>query len=286
MSPQEINRHSELLHRAMETPPEVPVQLIANPYGVENPFQPLAQEQVPEIQNNMVMDTVSRNLAQLVMGLERHIDTDELTGAGSLVAAKNEIQRLIDGGKGLDLYFLDFNNFKKVNDEVGHEAGDKTLITMVSALIGNLREGERIFRVGGDEFVITKDLSVKKDRRQSQKEDIEVDKRDTNTRRADIDDDSEGLKTRVGGALEQSLEALEQIMGKELSLKMGISVGHARHKPGQTIDDLWKAADIDMYEDKRASKLAEVEGQTPEEFHQSRLRRIIKYVRQSKNKTA
>lgn len=270
----------------METPVAVPVTLVPNPYTSENPFEPITQENLSNVQASMVMDTTTRNLSRMVMGLENHINTDELTGAGSLVAAKEEIQRLIDAGKGLDLYFLDFNNFKKVNDTIGHEAGDKTLITMVAALIGNLRKGERIFRVGGDEFVITKDPSVRYDRRQNRETDIPEDKRESSTRREDKEDDTEGLKSRIQTALTQSQEVLEEIIGKELSDKMGISVGHAKYVEGQTLDDLWKAADLAMYEDKRASKLAEVQDQTPEEFHRSRLKRILNYIRQSKDKAA
>jgi diguanylate cyclase (GGDEF)-like protein len=58
-----------------------------------------------------------------------------------------------DGG-GFALLLIDLDGFKKVNDTLGHDAGDALLIDIASRLLGAVREADRVARVGGDEFAI------------------------------------------------------------------------------------------------------------------------------------
>lgn len=50
--------------------------------------------------------------------------------------------------------FIDLDNFKLVNDTLGHAAGDELLVTMSNILKNNLREGDLLARFGGDEFCV------------------------------------------------------------------------------------------------------------------------------------
>jgi diguanylate cyclase (GGDEF)-like protein len=55
----------------------------------------------------------------------------------------------------LTLFFIDLDGFKPVNDEYGHQQGDKVLIIIAQRLLSTIRNNDMVARLGGDEFVIT-----------------------------------------------------------------------------------------------------------------------------------
>ncbi|MES2207765.1 MAG: diguanylate cyclase [Pseudomonadota bacterium] len=55
---------------------------------------------------------------------------------------------------GFSLFFIDLDNFKKINDSLGHEAGDFILKAVASRLSSCFRKNDLIFRQGGDEFLV------------------------------------------------------------------------------------------------------------------------------------
>ena len=56
--------------------------------------------------------------------------------------------------KDISILFIDLDNFKTINDQYGHEVGDKLLCQLTSLLQGYLRESDIIARAGGDEFIM------------------------------------------------------------------------------------------------------------------------------------
>ena len=57
-------------------------------------------------------------------------------------------------GGPLSCLLIDLDDFKRVNDEHGHQAGDAVLREVVHALVGEFRAFDRVARYGGDEFVV------------------------------------------------------------------------------------------------------------------------------------
>jgi len=66
----------------------------------------------------------------------------------------HELKRAKRFNREMALFYLDINRFKSVNDEFGHEVGDTLLQFISEKMINLLRESEKIYRVGGDEFCI------------------------------------------------------------------------------------------------------------------------------------
>lgn len=79
---------------------------------------------------------------------------DALTGLASRTAVTREIARRIDASQRSTLAFIDLDGFKRVNDEHGHDEGDRVLVRVGDALRGMIRDGDVAGRWGGDEFVL------------------------------------------------------------------------------------------------------------------------------------
>lgn len=90
--------------------------------------------------------------------LERIAHYDVLTGAPNrrLLADRlgQAIPRARRNGKPLAVCYLDLDGFKRINDQYGHEAGDRLLIKITQRLQAILREEDTLARMGGDEFVL------------------------------------------------------------------------------------------------------------------------------------
>ena len=83
---------------------------------------------------------------------------DPLTGLATRAVLLERLQRAKQRadreGKPFAVLFLDLDGFKKVNDDLGHQAGDRVLRTVARRLAQVVRKADTVARLGGDEFVI------------------------------------------------------------------------------------------------------------------------------------
>jgi diguanylate cyclase len=83
---------------------------------------------------------------------------DTLTGAGSRLSYDEtlgqEMSRWSRYGTSFSYAILDIDFFKKINDNYGHNAGDKALKLIAGMLMSEIRRADKIFRIGGEEFVL------------------------------------------------------------------------------------------------------------------------------------
>ena len=89
---------------------------------------------------------------------QERAETDPLTGLLNRERLLPELQRMMTEAdrteRLLAVIFLDLNHFKRVNDEHSHAVGDVVLTAVAHRLQASFRSSDRLFRVGGDEFVL------------------------------------------------------------------------------------------------------------------------------------
>jgi diguanylate cyclase (GGDEF)-like protein len=84
--------------------------------------------------------------------LSRLVDLDPLTGLANRRSLRRTLEQARE--KGASIIFLDIDDFKEINDRYGHQVGDTTLKRMARVLSESFRPEDRIFRWGGDEFLV------------------------------------------------------------------------------------------------------------------------------------
>jgi diguanylate cyclase (GGDEF)-like protein len=153
--------------------------------------------------------------------------TDPLTGLPNrrgLQAALNDTLPVGQNGLITAVYLIDLDGFKPVNDEFGHEVGDRLLVAVSDRLRGLLRVADVVARLGGDEFVVlAKGLS------------------------------NEQHAQRLGEELLSAFQTTFDLDG--LGVRVGATIGYALAPlDGSDPNHLMQRADAAMYEGKRNGK--------------------------------
>jgi diguanylate cyclase (GGDEF)-like protein len=92
--------------------------------------------------------------AEAHRAVEIRAETDALTGLLHKGTFAQCLARAVTDGGRFGLLMLDLDTFKTVNDMAGHQAGDEILRAVATTLRSVSREGDRVFRYGGDEFAV------------------------------------------------------------------------------------------------------------------------------------
>ncbi|AJQ50908.1 MULTISPECIES: EAL domain-containing protein [Pseudomonas] len=174
---------------------------------------------------------------------------DPLTGlANRNKLARHLEQALLRGNESppLTLLLLDLDNFKPINDSLGHAAGDAVLQEVATRLRDTTRDGDLVARLGGDEFIVV--LSGMDNR-------SEVDR----------------FCARLIGLLQQPISFDSQ------PLHVGVSIGVAQTRTqGFDAGELIRCADIALYQ-------AKADGKNTWRYFAAEMNQQIQYRRQLEN---
>ncbi len=168
--------------------------------------------------------------------IERLALHDPLTGLPNRAHINKILDALLEGAgdQVTALFFIDLDEFKPINDKLGHEAGDQALCIVAYRLLRCLNKSSFVGRLGGDEFVVILP--------------------DIGSEEAAV---AEGEK--IIGTISESIP----IPNSSHSCLMGASIGFVLiPEDGRTRTEILSTADQAMYEAKRAGKNRIIRGGT------------------------
>ncbi|NVJ60408.1 MAG: bifunctional diguanylate cyclase/phosphodiesterase [Gammaproteobacteria bacterium] len=160
--------------------------------------------------------------------LEYLASHDELTGLGNRNMLRYAVERLMKeleiSSRHWALIYIDLDNFKQVNDSLGHESGDALLCQVAKRLKQSVRNHDQVMRLGGDEFTIVVDYL--------------------------------NSRNEVTIILEKVFEALSNpITVKGVKINVEFSAGaYASNDNHLTLEDIIKRSDLAMYQAKASGK--------------------------------
>jgi diguanylate cyclase (GGDEF)-like protein len=170
---------------------------------------------------------LNRQLASAGAELNTRASTDSLTGLANRSAFADRLQTALAtderrAGR-LAVLFIDLDDFKDVNDSLGHAAGDELLRVTAQRLDQTIRPGDLVARLGGDEFAVLLD---------------------------GIPD------ARIAFAVAERIVAAvrEPVVIGDGRVQVGASVGLAMRDQNSTLDALMRDADVAMYSAKAKGK--------------------------------
>ena len=103
-------------------------------------------------------NTMAEGVKQEQDKLHRQANFDTLTGLPNRLMAFDrinvEIHRAKRSGQRFAVFFVDLDNFKTINDSLGHASGDRLLVAIGLRVQEALRDGDTVARLGGDEFLV------------------------------------------------------------------------------------------------------------------------------------
>ena len=101
---------------------------------------------------------LERTVHERTREMEHHAHHDALTGLPNrnlfLNCVETALTKLPSDRGGVAAFFIDLDNFKLINDSLGHSAGDALLIEIALRLLDSVRGGDLVARLGGDEFTV------------------------------------------------------------------------------------------------------------------------------------
>jgi diguanylate cyclase (GGDEF)-like protein len=206
--------------------------MLANRFGVVRSFNEDDLKLLDTLATNASVALQYDRLEQAVLQLsvlqeqlQHQAYHDPLTSLANRALFTDKIKESLTAGGDLAVLFIDLDDFKTVNDSLGHAAGDQLLVSVASRLQACLRPDDVTARLGGDEFAVM----VREPR------------------------DAEGAAVMVARRIMQAF--LQPVSVGEESVSVYLSAGIAATQGRKvTAEELIRNADVAMYEAKATGK--------------------------------
>jgi diguanylate cyclase (GGDEF)-like protein len=187
-------------------------------------FDNFQKQIVKELEN---ADITINRLKLEIEKLEKESNIDPLTKTYNRRGLIRDLEEILEAGKeknlDMQLVIIDADDFKKINDTLGHIAGDKTLIYITKLIKNSIRKGIRIYRYGGEEFIIILNHTSQ--------------------------DDGVKITERIIKNADES-----KLLYKGNTIHLTLSAGISRHIKGDTVESIIERADSALYTAKNAGK--------------------------------
>jgi diguanylate cyclase (GGDEF)-like protein/PAS domain S-box-containing protein len=179
-----------------------------------------------EVRFNALIDDITAR-KELEGQLRHQALHDSLTGLANRALFIDRVQHALDLASGLRepsmaVLFLDLDDFKTVNDSLGHGAGDELLVAVARRLAGTLRPADTAARLGGDEFAVL------------------------------LENAGTEAPQAVAARMLEAFDTPFTIQGKQVPVRA--SIGIALDAPTSTPEELLRNADLAMYVAKQRGK--------------------------------
>lgn len=241
-SEKELTRYLDLAHRTIESFVEAHAD-ISHVAELQNNYISKASKEGVERCVNFVdgLSELGQNMSLELKKAQEKIDTlnhelqetitqltiDPLTKVTNRKGLIDDLNAAIHAGEHktlpIVLLMIDADNFKKINDQYGHVAGDKVLYFFAHTIKSVLRSGDKVYRYGGEEFSVLLNRCDKKK--------------------------AFTVADKIRSKIEQS-----HLIYSGQSIKMTVSVGATIHQAGDTYDEFIARADQALYRAKKEGK--------------------------------
>lgn len=220
----------QVLEKIRDHSPELPVVFITGRDHTETKIDALKRGVEDYIVKPFKIEEVMARIDGILRRKSKYkfnINIDELTGAYTRKYFASKITGYLTNvkeGKSVSLSFMDLDKFKSINDTYGHLAGDEILKRFVSDA-KNYLEFAKIFRFGGDEFLLL------------------------------IENSSEGEAKEILESFREQVNGKNhKLDGIDETIKIGLSIGLTELKPHDQVSNLLDRADKALYKAKESGR--------------------------------
>jgi len=187
-------------------------------------FQAFQRDLMDELQH---ANDIIKSLENEIEELQKQSNIDPLTKLFNRKALEIDGRELLKHSNDRDLnlvaLMIDADDFKKINDTFGHIAGDKVLILLAKLFKSSIREYDRAYRYGGEEFLIIFNRATK--------------------------EQAVTVAERIMKAVRNN-----KLIYKNQVIRITLSMGLTNHQKGDTLESMIERADAAVYEAKQTGK--------------------------------